>query len=224
MAAFFKKKQLTPAKRICLCLKEQRLKQGVSLTDLAARTKICTKHLTALEECRFNELPHGEIYQKNFIKCYLKELGINPEPFLKQFVEEEISFTPKTKNRHAKKHPNFLYLSNLPGVIRYLIIAIIIVSFISYLGLQIKNILEPPELTIFSPENGQISEQTTTVVRGQTEKKTQVLINGQEILINEQGQFNQIIDLKPGLNTIVITAEKKHGKKTEITRHVVLRE
>jgi len=68
MSALFKKKQLTPAKRICLRLKEQRLEKGVNLTALASRTKISKKHLIALEKCHFDELPEGDVYQKNFIK------------------------------------------------------------------------------------------------------------------------------------------------------------
>ena len=86
---FFEKKQLDQVKRVCLCLKEARIKANVSLNDLAQKTKINKQHLMAIEECRFNDIPHATIYQKNFLKRYCLALGLPTEEILAQFVAEE---------------------------------------------------------------------------------------------------------------------------------------
>lgn len=223
MSTLFKKKNLTPAKRICLRLKEQRLEKGVSLTAMSEKTKISKKYLIALENCQFDKLPQAAVYQKSFIKCYLKELGIAPEPFLEQFIEEEINYSTKEEDKHPKKHLRSSSFSNLPNLIRFVAIFLIVLFFVLYLSFQIKNILEPPILTLLSPQNGYVSESSSIVVRGETENGVSVSINDKGISINEDGQFEEIIDLNQGLNTITITAEKKHGKKTIETRHVIMR-
>ena len=43
-------------------------------------------------------------------------------------------------------------------------------------------------------------------------------------MINEQGHFASTIDLSKGVNTITMTATKKHGKSTSLVRHVIYQE
>jgi len=63
-----------------------RLDSNTSLKELEKRTKISKKNLQAVEECRFDELQHPALYQKNFIKKYVEALDQNPQPFLEQFT------------------------------------------------------------------------------------------------------------------------------------------
>ena len=91
----------------------------------------------------------------------------------------------------------------------------------SYFGNQVYRILEPPPLTILSPADGFITEQTTITVQGQSMPEIQISINGTDIASNAEGQFEQILDLAPGVNNIAVRATKRHGKITEINRHVI---
>jgi len=219
-AAVFKKKCLVPSSRVCLRLKQLRLESNTSLDELEKRTKISKKNLQAVEECRFDELKYSSLYQKNFIKKYVRALGKDPEPFLEQFCEEELKY----KNK-CTKHPNTGYkkyhLSNLPSLLRFLLVGTVVLTLLLYLGSNIQNILKPPELIINSPENGYITEDTIIVVAGKTEPEVKITINGETIMNDENGGFNQPVSLSPGINTLVIKAEKKHGKTTEETRHVI---
>ena len=47
-------------------------------------------------------------------------------------------------------------------------------------------------------------------------------INGQKVLADSNGNFYETIDLQPGVNTIEIMAEKRHGQKTKIFKQVVV--
>jgi len=65
-------------------LKEQREKAGISLQNVAAKTRIDIKFLEALEDGNFNFLP--EIYVKAFIKQYAKVIGLDEEETLQKYI------------------------------------------------------------------------------------------------------------------------------------------
>jgi len=218
----FQKKQLTPGKRVCLRLKEAREKARVNLTDLAKQTKISKKHLEALEECRFDDIPYGAIYQKNFIRRYLQCLELPTEDFLNQFIIEEAKIGEnKYDGKNKKTRKNRLY--NLPALLRISLIIIVALSLIGYLGWQVRSIIKPPELSLYSPENGYVTTKYELLVHGQTNQESQVYVNGKEIPSEADGQFRQTINLSPGINTITVSAKKKHGKSISLVRHVTLK-
>lgn len=218
----FQKKQLTPAKRVCFRLKEARKKARIKLSDLAKQTKISKKHLEALEECRFADIPYAVIYQKNFIKRYAQILDLPVEDLLNQFIVEEVGSAKKKKEDVCKKIKSNRF-QNLPSLLRASIMTIVIISLIGYLSWQVRSIIKPPELTLFSPQNGYITTDYELLIHGKTHQETQVSVNGKDITNGDDGQFKEILTLSPGINTITVSAKKKHGKSTTIVRHVTLK-
>ena len=69
-----------------------------------------------------------------------------------------------------------------------------------------------------------VTDDFSLVVQGKTDKEVAVTINGIVVPPNTSGQFNERVDLAPGMNTITVTAKRKHGKTTTEIRHVILRE
>lgn len=68
-------------------LKIVRERQGLSLVDVAARTRIRRQHLDAIEGGRFAELP-GPIYITGFLRTYAETLGLEPEQVVQNFQSE----------------------------------------------------------------------------------------------------------------------------------------
>lgn len=217
----FTVKKITEGKRICLRLKELREQADVSLKDLSRKTAIKQTYLEALEQCQFDKLPGSPVYHKGFITRYLKGLGVDPAPYIQQYVVEEDVPAPLDAKPAIR---NVRHLHNLPFWIRTASIATIILAVLGYLVLQVRQILEPPDLTVYNPTNGEITEIKQLAVRGQTDKEVTVMINGKEIFNNEQGVFTETIDLKPGVNTITVSAKRRHGKEAAETRYVTFRE
>ncbi|MDR7101999.1 RodZ domain-containing protein [Croceicoccus sp. BE223] len=60
-------------------LKAERERQGLSLDEMGERTKIAKRHLLALEEGRFADLP-GKTYAIGFARSYARALGIDEAP------------------------------------------------------------------------------------------------------------------------------------------------
>ena len=102
-------------------------------------------------------------------------------------------------------------------------VIIFILGFLGYLFWQINGILQPPKLLIYTPADGYVSSHLSTLVQGETEMEVKVTVNGKEIMANERGQFEAMVDLSNGVNAITISAMKKHGKTTTVTRHVVVK-
>ncbi len=214
-------KKISEGKRVCLRLKETREQAGVSLKDLAKKTAIKESYLEALENCQFEKLPGSAVYHKGFIVRYLKGLRIDPTPFVQQYCLEEDTASPPCQQPLIVKRN---YFHNLPLLIRTASIATIIIALLGYLVLQVRQILEPPALTLYNPTNGEITQEKQLDIHGKTDKEVMVMINGKEIFNNQEGIFTETIDLKPGVNTITVSAKRRHGKEAQETRYVTFRE
>ncbi|MFA7245188.1 MAG: helix-turn-helix domain-containing protein [Candidatus Magasanikbacteria bacterium] len=216
----FKKKCLVPSERVCFRLKFLREQKNISLSELENRTKISKLYLEAIEQCRFSDLPQSSLYKKNFIKKFVKALGEDPKCFVDQFVKEELTYIPQNSNTPKLKY-NKYYFSNMPSILRISTFVLVIGSLLFFLGFHIKNILTPPNLMVVSPENGYISNNNFVDVHGKTDPEIQITINNQAVKNDSDGNFNQNINLLPGINTFVIKAKNKHGKTTEEIRNVI---
>jgi cytoskeleton protein RodZ len=58
-------------------LASARARSGLSLQDVATRTRISRTTLEAIEGERWSELP-GEAYVRGFVKIYAREVGLDP--------------------------------------------------------------------------------------------------------------------------------------------------
>jgi len=66
--------------------KQARKERGLSLEEIAEKTKIRRRYLEAIEEENFRLLP-GRVYVKGFLRSYAKFLGLNPEPLVALYEE-----------------------------------------------------------------------------------------------------------------------------------------
>ena len=200
-------------------LKEARTKKGLTLTDLSATTRIPENYLLALEESRFQALPPAKGYCTAYLRELAKVLELNPESCLHQFFQEE--GLDNTSESHPDPGVRRNHLFSLSYFVRNVLIAVFVLIFAGYLVWQVKGIMEPPFLNIFSPAEGAVMNQLSTAIQGETEKECQLSINGQEIMIDDQGRFESTVNLSEGINTITISAIKKHGRTTTITKHII---
>lgn len=68
-------------------LQQARVQGEVSLQELSARTKIREVLLVAIERGDFERLPRG-LLARGFIRAYAREVGLDPELVVRQFVDE----------------------------------------------------------------------------------------------------------------------------------------
>ena len=213
-------KKLQPAERICHRFKKLREQKKISLEEANAATHIPKEHITAIEECRFSDLPATKAHRIAYLKKYSEFLGIDSKHSLNKFENEDGLKGVQVDNPKIAKNIK-------PGIIsiwlRNVALILLVLIFSAYAIWQVKGILEPPKLEVYSPPEGFVTQSLNVIVEGNTNKENKVTVNGKEIMVNEEGHFSNKIDLSKGINTINIVASKKHGKTTEITRNIIVK-
>ncbi len=214
-------KNLEPQIRVGERLKKAREEQNLSLDDLNKKTRIPNKYLESIELGRFKELPQAKAHRLAYIREYAEALNLNPASFLYQFSQE--ADLANETIIHPSRGRKLWALNSLSNIFKNVAVAILLLSFLGYLTWQVNGILQPPKLAVFTPADGYISSKLVTLVQGETEKEVRLTVNGKDIMPNDKGKFEIPVDLSNGVNTITISAIKKHGKITTITRHVIVK-
>lgn len=196
-----------------------RLRQegGFSVEEIEKKLGIQKNYLVALEKSKYQKLP-GEVYTINFLKKYAQFLQVNPEMVLSLYRQEHQIFSLVKKEKKPTKAVRSIIT---PLSIRYAIIIIITIGLLLYLGLQIKTIFAPPNLTIDSPPDNLVTNQSSIKVSGKTEPEVQITINGQPVLADLNGNFSKTVDLQEGVNTIKIAVSKEKSQTRIITRQIL---
>ena len=76
-----------PARTVGARLREAREKRGVSLRQIAVKTRISVMSLEALERSDLSRLPGG-IFTRAFIRAYAQEVGLDPDRTIQEFIAE----------------------------------------------------------------------------------------------------------------------------------------
>jgi hypothetical protein len=82
--------------------------------------------------------------------------------------------------------------------------------------------MAPPSITLTAPSDGLVTTDKTLTVQGRTEREVTLLVNGEPVHIDSEGNFSDDLDLRDGLNVIRVVAIRKHGQEAEIVRRVIV--
>lgn len=202
-------------------LRKTRESLGLNLQQTQKMSGLNHEYLSAIERQDMTDLPESKAHIIAYVKRYAICLGLNPKTLSKQFCLQT------GLDRQNIKHPNkglkIKKMNSLFFISRKIFLFFTISAFILYLGRGINGILQPPKLEIYSPEEGVVITENSIFVRGKTEKEIHLTINESPIIIDNNGFFEKNINLSNGLNTITISATKKHGKTTRLTRHIIVK-
>lgn len=204
-------------------LKAVRTSAGLTLSELAEKTKIQKSILKAFEEGHYDKIP-DPIYARNFLKTYVRTLGGDVTYFLEQF-ESERGTCDFTKNaRLPRKRTHALQFLVTSRIVNISILTLVAAAIVGYLGWQINAILSPPTLVVYEPGNEILTDQALITVTGQTEEGAQVTINDMNVLISKDGSFEHTVALERGTNVISVESTKRYSKPATMYRRVVLQQ
>jgi cytoskeletal protein RodZ len=217
----FNSRRLERTKTLGERLRKVREEAGLTLDDAEAGTQIRRKYLEAMEDGQYSLLP-GPVYIENFLKKYATWLKVSEEFVLDVYRHQEQKILKKEYrpdwSQQRSKVPRSIIT---PRVIKIVLISLIILACLTYVGLEVAKIFSPPPLTITDPrENSTVHEQSIQII-GKTQPEVTVTINGQQVYADAKGNFTEMITLKEGLNTIVISASKERSKPTIVQRNVL---
>lgn len=127
-----------PATTVGARLRAAREKRGIPLREIADRTRISVMALEALERSDIKRLPGG-IYTRAFLRAYAKELELDPEQtvtdFLAQFPHESVAVggpgRPIEDNQAIESDRRIA-----ETVVRLVLLSIPIAGIVAYFGLR----------------------------------------------------------------------------------------
>jgi cytoskeletal protein RodZ len=204
-------------------LRETRESKFYSLEEVEKSTKIQKKILQALEGDDYQKLPPPTFVQ-GFIKNYARFLGLDPQKLLAVFRREYSQSMNRvyvmdtfTKPIKANK------LKVAPTQVLGLVTSLIVLTFFGYLYFQYRSLVGAPAVTLDSPVDQYTTDEPTVLVEGKTDPDATLTVNSQEVPLDNEGKFKQVVSLSSESNKLVVTSTSKFGQKTEVERTVYLR-
>jgi trehalose/maltose hydrolase-like predicted phosphorylase len=100
---------------------------------------------------------------------------------------------------------------------------VLVVLFFGYIVYQYKNYTGAPYLEIYYPQNNIVVVSDIIDITGKTQLDSDVYINNQKVVLNNDGSFATSLKLKEGINTLSINAINRLSKKTELIKTIIYR-
>ena len=105
---------------------------------------------------------------------------------------------------------------------KYLIVGAVIALLLLYAGLRFYEISGTPIITISSPqENISVVGENSFSLFGSISNGGELKVNGEPVQVQSDGNWQKIVSLQEGINTVEITAKKFLGRETRIIRQII---
>lgn len=201
-------------------LKALRKEANLTLSQMAHQTKIRKLILKRLEAGQFDKLP-DPIYTRNFIKVYLRVLNAEDSYYLDLFEQERGTCDFVKQARLPRQRASSLSFVVAQRFIKIGMFGFVTASLVFYFGIQVRAIIRPPELLIFEPVDGALTQNATIKISGRTEQGSNVRVNGTGVLLTNNGMFETEIALERGLNVIKVEGAKRYSRQATEYRRVI---
>lgn len=201
-------------------LKEAREAKHLTFEQIEVATKIRAKFLEAIEADDYSILPSVS-YAKGFVKNYGEFLGIPGETTLAFFRRQtkdvaRSAILPKGVTESL----NRTWFQLTPGKFLLFLIVGLVTIFLSYLGMQYRQIQSPPRIILEAPVDNAVFSTRKIDLLGTTDSDATVSVNGISVFVRSDGKFFDQVSLEPGVNTITIIATSRFGKTSTVMRAV----
>lgn len=199
-------------------LHHARVGLNLSVLDVAKATRISSRFIESLERGEYKELP-GSVYVRKYVRELCQMYDLSFQRLEEQLAREQSLAQPKEVRLSPKNSSRPL---QIPSLFRWGGVAVIVAVIGAYFTWQVVRLLTPPPLTVIHPAQDIVLDQQLIVVKGSTHPGAQVTINGEAADVNQQGEFEEEVALRPGLNRIEIMAKTKYSSESIIVRQIVV--
>lgn len=200
-------------------MKRERLGRGLTLGEIAERSRISERYLLAIEEERFEDIP-GEVYLRNFLRIYAEILSLDPEEILRGYESRQV-FKGPCLPLTLKGKPFRPTLT--PRVLGRILTSLLVGLVLFWLISGLVGLKRAPNLVVVTPGDNLVTEAHRIVVKGWVDKGATLTINGDMVnILDSSGTFEEEVPLKIGLNFIKISAKKTHGREKTLVRKVMV--
>ncbi len=193
--------------RIAKLLVTARRGKRLSLVKVSEDTNISLNLLKDLERGSPTGLPTA--YEQGILRSYSEYLGLAISP----------RRTNTRQDRHRFNKLSFFTVSDL-GLRTFF--SLLLVMLGGYLVWQTLQLVLPPRLSLISPLTDTVSSNRKYEIKGHSRPDVQIYINSDQVFVDDDGSFVYPVLLHQGLNSFEVTALNSLGRKTTLTRAVIL--
>ena len=191
-------------------LKQKRSEMKISLVELEKRTKIKKEFIQKIENEDWNNLPEFPIvsgFVKN-IANYLELSSSNVNAILRRdYPPKSLPISPKPDIDNK-----FIWSPKLTFVIS---ISFVVLLVLGYLGYEYKKFISPPDITITSPKENQLVQNTSVKIEGKTTTDVTLSVNNQPVIIDQNGEFITELAITKETKILNFKVISRSGKVTE---------
>ncbi|XLQ20412.1 MAG: helix-turn-helix domain-containing protein [Candidatus Moraniibacteriota bacterium] len=184
--------------------------------DLAHEINVKASYIDALEIGDYDNLPM-KVYVKGYVRSYARFFGVSDKNLLDMFEREYSIYqniNKKDEEEEVQRLPKVPKIVFTPKII-VVIISLVALSGIGlYLYFSVDNFISSPWLIVENPVSGSVINNNKVEVKGKTRSNSQVFINDQQIFVDMDGKFSDIVSLNNGLNAINIKSVNKFEKES----------
>lgn len=193
--------------------------KGVDIERLAEITGVPKNYLSALVSGDFKKLPPPP-YVRGYLIKVSAALGIDAD-YLWSIYKKEVALEIKGSdklpvNRFAPQRKSR----------KKAIMAIVLFFVIIYLAFRIDDIIGIPKIEIIRPaNNNEITNEQPVKLSGRiSDFFDKLTINGEEIPVEKNGNFEKEYRLQPGINKIEFKVKRFLGKEIKVEREIIYQE
>jgi cytoskeletal protein RodZ len=207
-------------------IKNTREEKNFGIEFCSSSLKIHKKYLVAIEENNY-QVFDNYFQAQGFVQNYLEFLELKPIEYMPRwrgdFYTDFSHFDEKQEKFYKPKKTRILNFTISLSKLLYGFAAIIVISFLGYIGYQYNETLSSPKLEIFKPQTNEIFEEDLVDIFGKTESDSVLKINNEKITLATDGNFSTSLKLAEGINTLKFTATNPYGKETVRILHLIFR-
>ncbi len=202
-------------------LRALRRGRSVTLDAIERATHIQRRYLEALEHGRYDALPEP-LYARNFIRAYARVLEADEAYFLELYEEECGRCDLLDPMRFPRQRLRQGSLFNVPRVVTGFLFGAIACAVIGYFSWQVRELIRPPEIVLYTPFDGTATADALLSVQGTVMKgEVSLTINGEPVVVNADNSFSLTVDLARGLNVITVAAQRRYSRTAVVYRRVI---
>lgn len=194
--------------------------RNLNTGKLSELTDIPVNYLIALSDDDLTGLPSAP-YVRGYLVKIADVLKIDANALLRVY-KQEISLQSLKTSGSSDKLPSNRYALNLLTKKTVIVSGIVFILIIFYLIWQASSFLGTPKIEIINPPvDGAIINNPIIRLLGEVSAGDKLVINGEEVLPEENGRFEKDFSLQSGINTFEFKVKRFLGKEIKIIRQVI---
>jgi len=211
-------------KRLSDHMRSWRVQEKLTIQDIATELSVRLQIIEAFESGDYGIFP-ARVYAVGYLRRMVDHFEIPSGDFLIDTLRSEwnekrgeqassLQTLPSSIRQRMYINPRRLF-SAIGGAALVFFAWVFVVQLMGFTGV--------PSLSISEPAVNKVFDTPVVRIKGNTEKESQLTVNGREITMNHDGAFDQEIELPAGVNSLYLLVQNRFGKITQETRYVVVK-